>query len=292
MPGRRASRRTVAAVAAVVALAAIGLALGISWGSGSSHLSWTPTESRKPVRTVVVSPGHTYTFDQAVKAGITPSLEEAERESGLPLCGTKPPARRAAYEQAVKRNDGDTCMADPRKASFSVSGTTRSFFAVNAVPDGHDMLRYVDSAGWAIAYPAPSTLSHSRPPPAQRVVTKARSCEVRAVPDAAPPIPPRGVVLAITRNWDEVSGWATLGRDSRFPLRLPSTFKRHATGWMRRTDFDFQGNGAAYHVSIVAGPEASRADLDAIARMVASIAFPPTTADGARASGGRSPRGS
>jgi hypothetical protein len=134
------TRSGLAVLAATVALAAaIGLAIAFTGGS-STRLSWAPTESRKPVMTIVITPSHTYTFAQAVKAaGVTPSLEEAERESGLPLCGTKPPMSgkaRAAYERTVKRNDGDTCIADPRGATFGVAGTSKSLYALNAVPSG------------------------------------------------------------------------------------------------------------------------------------------------------------
>jgi hypothetical protein len=117
-------RRTFEAIAAVLALmAAAALGVGLTRG-GPTPLSWTSTESREPIRTVTLVQGHVYTFAQAVRAGVTPSLAEQERESGLPLCGTKPPksaAARAAYGRTVRRNDGDTCMADPRRAIFGVA---------------------------------------------------------------------------------------------------------------------------------------------------------------------------
>jgi hypothetical protein len=68
---------------------------------------------------------HTYTFDEAVKAGIVPSLDEQLKESGLPLCpppnvgtgGYKDPT--ALREAIAKAPEEPTCMADPRQATFS-----------------------------------------------------------------------------------------------------------------------------------------------------------------------------
>lgn len=84
----------------------------------------------------------------------------------------------------------------------------------------------------------------------------------------------------ITSTWNHLSGYAWLRHDSRFPLHLPGP----------SADFDFQGNGVAYHAFVAAGSKASRADLEALGRMVASISFPPAGAP--RASAGRSPHAS
>lgn len=289
-------RRVVLGACVTTAAVAAGLAVGLTRG-GPTKLSWTPTEGRKPVRTAVLSPAHRYTFAQAVKAGVTPSLKEEEQESGLPLCGTKPPATgeaHAAYERTVKRNDGDTCMADPRGATFGVAGTTESFFALNSAPSDHNTSRYVDSDGWAIVFPRVfHGIAFSTVTGTAGGEDGATFANYTPVPDAAaPPVPPAGVLLAITTTWDHVAGRARLGHDSRFPLRLPAFFETHATGSMQRGDFDFQGDGVAYHASILAGPKASKSDLEALEQMVASISFPPTTAGGARPSGGRSPRAS
>ncbi len=281
-------RRTFVAIAAVLALAAAAaLAIGLTRG-GPTRLSWTPTESREPIRTVTITPGHTYTFAQAVKAGVTPSLAEQERESGLPLCGTKPPtsgAARAAYERTVKRNDGDTCMADPRRSTFGVAGVVRSFFALNAVPNGAGTARYVDSGGWAIVYPRLfHAVAYATVIGTAAGENGASFANVTPVPIHAGPATGTGVALTITTRWTHI-GSATLGHDSRFPLHLPASF-----GSTRTAELDFQGNGVTYHASVVAGPNASHADLDALEQMVASISFPP--AGGARASGGRSPHAS
>jgi hypothetical protein len=278
---RRRPRRVAAA--AVVLAAAAALAIGLTLGGGSTRVSWTPTEGRKPVRTVTLIQSHTYTFAQAVKAGVTPSLKEQEQESGLPLCGTKPPTSgkaRAAYERTVKRNDGDTCMADPREATYGTAGKYLSFFALNSVPNGHDTLRYVDSARWAIVYPrafhAVAFSSSTGTAAGEDGANFANFTPVPA-PDAGPPVPPHGVLLAITSSWNHVSGRARLAHDSRFPLHLPASFHAHSTGSVQSADFQFQGDGVAYDASLIAGPRASRADLEALKSMVESISFPPAT---------------
>jgi hypothetical protein len=283
MVGWPASRRrgSVAVLVALFALAAAaGLAIGLTRG-GSPHLSWAPTESTKPVRTVVVDPAHQYTFAQAVKAGLVQSLAEEERESGLPLCGTKPPSSgpaRAAYERTVKRNDGDTCMADPRRATYGTGGTDQLFFALNAVQSGDDELRYVDSHGWAIVYPRSfHAVAYSTTIGTAAGTDGSTFANFTPVPAGSGPVPVNGVLLSITTTWSHIGGLARLGQNSHFPLHLPASVT---------TELDFQGNGVAYHLSVVAGPKASRADLDVLRRMVASISFPP--AGGARASGGQS----
>src|SRR5581483_11356620 len=55
------ARWKIAAIAATVFGAAAALAIGLTRG-GSTHLSWTPTESSKPVRSVTITPNRTYTF--------------------------------------------------------------------------------------------------------------------------------------------------------------------------------------------------------------------------------------
>jgi len=291
------TRWKAAAIVATIALAAVAaIAIALTRG-GPTHLSWMPTESTKPLRSATLTPTHTYTFNQAVKAGVTPSLKEERQESGLPVCGTKPPASgraRAAYERAVKRNDGDTCMADPRQATYVTVGTGESFFALNSVPNGHNSLRYVDSDGWAIVYPrAFHAIAFSTSTGTAAAEDGASFANFTPVPETAgPPVRPDGVVLAITTTWNHVTGRARLGHDSRFPLRIPVSFKTAVDGWFHAADFDFQGNGVAYHASVVAGPKTSRSDLEALERMVASISFPPGAAGGAPASASRSPRGS
>ena len=66
----------------------------------------------------------TYTFDEAVAAGLVPSLQQ-QQSSGLPVCdpgGTggyvSPEALKAAVESAPEQ---PTCMADPRPATYGVS---------------------------------------------------------------------------------------------------------------------------------------------------------------------------
>jgi hypothetical protein len=67
-----------------------------------------------------------YTFDEAVKAGIEPSLQQQLEESGLPLCpppnvgtgGYKSP--KALRKAIAKAPVGPTCMADPRGTTISV----------------------------------------------------------------------------------------------------------------------------------------------------------------------------
>jgi hypothetical protein len=279
---RRRPRRVAAVAAAVVLAAAAALAIGLTvGGGGSTRVSWTPTEGRKPVRSVTLIQAHTYTFAEAVKVGVTPSVKEAEQESGLPLCGTKPPSSGkagAAYERAVKRNDGDTCMADPRGATFGIAGKYLSFFALNSVPNGHDTLRYVDSAGWAIVYPrAFHAVAFSTVTGTAAGEDGANFADFTPVPapDAGPPVPPHGVLLAITSSWNHFSGRARLVHDSRFPLHLPASFRTHSTGSVQTADFQFQGDGVAYDASLIAGPRASRADLEALKSMVESISFPP-----------------
>ena len=276
---------------------AAALAIGLTRG-GSTHVSWTPTDSRKPIRVVNTVQAHTYTFAQAVKAGVESSLKEQEQESGLPLCGTKPPTSgkaREAYEKTVARNDGDTCMADPRGTTTSTeSGNIQSFFAVGSTSNGDGMLRYVDSDGWAIVYPrAFHGIGYSTQDGFAALGEEGTSfANLTPVPtpDAMPPMPADGVSIEITTTWNHVSGRARLGHESRFPLHLPASFHTHSTGSMQATDFDFQGNGFAYHASVIAGPKTSRADLEALERMIASISFPP--AGGAHASVLRSRRGS
>lgn len=288
-------RWRVAAIAAAVALGAAALAIGLTRG-GSTRLSWTPTESATPLRTVTLTPTRTYTFAQAVKAGVVSSMKEQEQDSGLPVCGTKPPASgkaRKAYEQAVKRNDGDTCIAGPDKVSAIITvGTDESFFALNSVPVGHNSLRYVDSHGWAIVYPRTfHAVAYSTSAGTATATDGVTFANFTPVPETAgPPVLPNRVVLAITTSWNHVTGPARLGHNSRFPLRVPSSFETPVDGWFHEADFDFQWNGVAYRASLIAGPKASRADLEALHRMVESISFPP--AGDARASGGRSPRGS
>ncbi len=67
-----------------------------------------------------------YTFDQAVKAGLVPSLATQEQISGLPLCkpgGTGGYKSAAALKAAAaKAPEAPTCMADPRLATYSVGG--------------------------------------------------------------------------------------------------------------------------------------------------------------------------
>jgi hypothetical protein len=279
---RAVTRWKVAAIAAAVVLAAAAaLAIGLTRGS-PTRLSWTPTEGNKPVRTVTITQGHTYTFAQAVKAGVVPSLKDEEKESGLPLCGTKPPASgkaRAAYLRTVKRNDGDTCMADPREATFGVAGTFEDYFSLNSVPNGHDTLRYVDSAGWAIVYPRDfHAVAFSTTTGTAAGTEGASFANYSPVPTGPGPVPPTGVLLQITTTWNHLTGRASLGHNSHFPLHLPWS-STHAA------DLEFQGDGVAYQASVLAGPKASRADLEALQRMVASISFPPAgepPASGAR----------
>ncbi len=103
---------------------AAGLLLGLviptalNSSRGSFPTGWTGYAPIRPS----AAPG-VYTFAQAVKAGIVPSLEEQLKESGLPLCGTKGPTgakARAALKKVIVRNDGDTCMADPRQTTISI----------------------------------------------------------------------------------------------------------------------------------------------------------------------------
>ena len=167
-------------------------------------------------------------------------------------------------------------MADPRQTSDVVPGTVQSFFALDSAPDGHNSFRYVDSNGWAIVYPrdfhgvAISTSTDTALGEDEMILTN-----FMPVPDGPSPVPSDGVLLSITTEWNHVTGHVALGHDSRFPLRIPATFKTHSTGWMQRAAFDFQGNGIGYHATLAAGPNARRADLVALERMVASISFPP-----------------
>jgi hypothetical protein len=69
-----------------------------------------------------------YTFEQAVAAGIVPSLQDQLAESGLLLCppnsaGTGGYSSGEALKAAeAKAPEAPTCMADPRQATFSVGG--------------------------------------------------------------------------------------------------------------------------------------------------------------------------
>jgi|SRR5262245_12335570 len=67
------------------------------------------------------------TFDQAVAAGIVPSLEDSLKQSGLPRCtdGDKPNVYKS-WQDLLRAEqpapEGPQCMADPRKARFFRSG--------------------------------------------------------------------------------------------------------------------------------------------------------------------------
>jgi hypothetical protein len=203
----------------VVLAATAGLAIALTRG-GSSHVSWAPTEGRKPI----------------------------------------------------------------------LAGNTVSFYAVNSALNGKSMLRYVDSAGWAIVYPRGfHGLGYSSQAGTAASDEGAAFANFTPAPAGSGPVPPDGVLLAITNTWYRLVN-RTLGHDSRFPLHLPASFSTHATGAEQSIDADFQADNTVYRLSIRAGPKASHSNLDALARMVTSISFPP--AGGARASALRSPHGS
>jgi hypothetical protein len=148
-----------------------------------------------------------------------------------------------------------------------------SFYAVNATPSGQGTVRYVDSAGWAIVYP--------RGFHALGYATESSGAEGAAfanfspVPAGPGPVPANGVLLAITSLWFGGVEFRPPANLSRFPLRVPAAFRTHATGKARSADLSFEHERVFYDASLIAGPNASRADLDALARMVASISFPP-----------------
>jgi hypothetical protein len=95
-------------------------------------LSASAGQSSRKDRTAP-APG-VYTFDQAVAAGIVPSLQEQLKESGLPLCpppsegtgGYSSPQALQAAEAAAP--EAPTCMADPRQATFSVGSVGSATF--------------------------------------------------------------------------------------------------------------------------------------------------------------------
>ncbi len=273
-----------AAAAAVLTGVAIALVLGLA-GSGVQPGSRSaPTEGTAPVR--VLNTVHRYTFAQAVAHGVVPSLQAELRESGLPLCGTKGPTgakARAELKKVIARNDGDTCMADPRKATYGTGGI-EDFFALNAVPVGSGLLRYTDSAGWSVTYPRRFRAVAYLIGPGFHVSTEGASfANFRPVPTpfdtgndpgAGPAVPPHGVLFELTATQMFIGPPQVPDRDTRFPLSLGSSVETHAAGSAQSGSLQFEAYGQTYDASFLAGPEASRSDLQALRALVESIAFP------------------
>jgi hypothetical protein len=285
---KRRPRRRIVAGAAVVALLVAGLAIGLGIGltrsSAPARSSSAPTEGTVPVR--VLNTVHQYTFAQAVAHGVVPSLQAELLESGLPLCGTKGPTgakARAELKKVIARNDGDTCMADPRKATYGTGGI-EDFFALNAVPAGSDLLRYTDSAGWSVTYPRRFHTVAYLIGPGFHVTTEGASfANFRPVPTpfdsgddpgAGPTVPPHGVLFELTATQVFIGPPQVPDRDTRFPLSLGSSVDTHTAGSAQSGSLQFRAYGQTYDASFLAGPKARRSDLQALQALVESISFP------------------
>ena len=264
-------------------LAGIGLGVGLGSSSAPTRNSAATTEGTVPIR--VHNTIRRYTFAQAVSHGVVPSLQAELRESGLPLCGTKGPTSakaRATLKKVIARNDGDTCMADPRRATYGTGGL-EDFFALNAVPAGA-MLRYTDSAGWSVVYPRRFHAVAYLIGPGFHVSAEGASfANFRPVPtpfdtggdpDAGPKVPPHGVLFELTATQTFIGPPQVSSRDTRFPLSLGSSIDTRAGGSTQSNLLQFQAYGRTYDASFLAGPEASRSDLEALRALVESIAFP------------------
>jgi hypothetical protein len=252
---------------------------------GSTSLGgWAQTEGKKPVR--VVDTSHSYTFAQAVAHGVVPSLQAELRESGLPLCGTKGPTSakaRAALKKVIARNDGDTCMADPRGATFGVGGL-EDLYALDARSVGSHLLRYVDSAGWSVTYPRSFHGAAYVIDPGFSITTEGASfANFRPVttpfdtgddPGAGTHVPPSGVLFQVTASFGGLAPAPIADRDSRLPLSLGRSIDTHSTS-PQTGSVDFQVLGQHYQASFVTGPKASPSDLRALRRMISSLAFRP-----------------
>ena len=233
---------------------------------------------------------HTYNFKQAVAAGAEPSLQAQEMQSGLPLC--PPPSKGSggyrsakALERAIKKApEAPTCMADPR-GTVTVTGAMQSFYRMNAVPVSGSLLRYTDQAGWSLAYPKRfhavaytvgggvdfttegATFANFKPIPVPGGSTDD--------PAAGPQVPPTGVLFQLTASAGGPGGLRTLAHEARFPLGLARTVATHSTGHsVQSGDLAFQADGGVYDASFMAGTNASHADVEALATLIASIRFP------------------
>jgi hypothetical protein len=272
----------VRGAATALVLAAVAAAVVFDQRS-TSHGGWAQTESKSTVR--VVDTSHSYTFAQAVAHGVVPSLQAELLQSGLPLCGTKGPTSakaRVALKKVIARNDGDTCMADPRGATFGVGGI-EDLYALNARPAGSRLLRYVDSAGWSVTYPRTFHGAAYLIDPGFHVSTEGASFanfgpvttpfDSGDDPGAGTHVPPSGVLFQVTASFG--LGLAPIAdRDSRVPLSLGRSLDPHATS-PQAGSVDFQILGQHYQASFVTGPKASPGDLEALRRMIDSLAFRP-----------------
>jgi hypothetical protein len=223
----------------VVAVTAGGLLWALDQGGGSGRSS---VESTAPYR--VHNGIHVYTFKQAVSAGVSPSLQSQLLESGLPLCGTQGPTSakaRAALKKVIARNDGDTCMADPRETT-TATGSDQAFFALNAVSAGNDRLRYTDSAGWSIVYPRRfHAVAYTNSNPGIQSTEGASFANFKPIPipgdptyDSSPQIPATGVLFQLTASSGGLGGGLLGvpqgGKEARFPLGLARSVSTRSTG--------------------------------------------------------------
>jgi hypothetical protein len=276
----------------VVGVAA--LAGGLLWGfggfGGGHRLS---VESTVPYQ--VHNGVHVYNFEQAVAAGVEPSLQGQLKESRLPLCpppskGTGGYRSAKALERAIKKApEAATCMADPR-GTVTATGTVQSFYAMNAVPEKGSLLRYIDRAGWSIDYPERfhavgytvgvdhaiegATFANFKPIPVPGDSTDD--------PAAGPQIPPTGVLFQLTASYGGLIGGAPQGgQEAHFPLPLARSVATHSSGdSVQSGDLTFQADGGVYTASFTVGTKASDSDLRSLAAMIASIRFPPLKTGG------------
>ena len=278
------TRRRVGIVLGTAALLLLAALLALELSSSSSHDPWAQTESKRPVH--VVDTQHTYTFAQAVAHGVVPSLQSELLESGLPLCGTKGPTSakaRAALKKVVARNDGDTCMADPRMATYGVGGL-EDLYALNSRPAGSGLVRYVDSAGWSVTYPRSFHGAAYLIDPGFHGSTEGASFanfspvttpfDTGGDPGAGTRVPPDGVLFQVTASLGGFGPVEPAARDSRLPLSLNRSIDVDATS-PQTGSVDFQALGGQYEAIFVTGAKASRHDLAALRRMVSSLAFRP-----------------
>jgi hypothetical protein len=93
-------------------------------------------------------------------------------------------------------------------------------------------------------------------------------------PGAGPAVPPHGVLFELTATQSYMGRPQVPGRDTRFPLSLDKSVDTHAVGSAQSGSLQFQAYGQTYEASFLAGPEASRSDLEALRALVDSIAFP------------------
>ena len=273
------------------AIALLGLAVlagGLVWAvvgfGGGSQRAGLSVESTVAYR--VHNGVHQYTFNQAVAAGVEPSLKRQLKQSGLPLCpppnkGTGGYRSAKALERAIKKApEAPTCMADPR-GTVTVTGSVQSFYAMNAVPVSGSLLRYTDRAGWSIDYPSRfHAVAYTVGGGLDYTTEGASFANFKPIPVPGD-VPATGVLFQLTASFGGPIGPRTLGKEARFPLALARSVATHSIGdSVQSGDLTFQADGGVYNASFMAGTKASDSDLRALAALIASIRFPPLKTGG------------